>query len=353
MKIGIAGAGIAGRMLAWRLHLLGFEITIFDKSPRDSQDASSFAAAGILSPLAELEMAEPEIFELGSRSLELYPQWLKELSSNVFFKQEGSIVAAHSQDKVELEHFYRLINRKLENVSDYAQKVDLAIKDQELETLGEGLYLPTEGQLDPIELLQALDKELQTISWHENTEIVEVDKGVIKTKDQTYKFDWVFDCRGLGASNELPLRAVRGELLWLEAPDVNLKYLTRLMHPRYRIYIVPRPNNIYLVGATEIESEDHSPVSVRSSLELLSAAYSVHKGFGEARITKSVVNCRPALPDNLPLIELENGIGRINGLYRHGILLAPALVEKAIEQFLALTKISNREYPENNYAVNA
>ncbi|WP_251358507.1 FAD-dependent oxidoreductase [Kangiella sp. TOML190] len=352
MRIAVVGAGIAGRMLAWRLSKLGaelgFEISIFDKAARHSQAACSYAAAGILSPLAELEMAEPKVFELGCRSLEIYPQWLSQLSSQVFFKQQGSIVAAHGQDKVELEHFYRLIHRKLDNVADYAQKVDLAIKDQELASLGEGLFLPTEGQLDPIELLQALDRELDTIVWYDNTRVVSIEKGLLKTEHDTHAFDWVFDCRGLGAKESLPLRAVRGELLWLEAPDVNIKNLTRLMHPRYRIYIVPRPNNIYLVGATEIESEDYSPVSVRSSLELLSAAYSVHKGFGEARIIKSVVNCRPALADNLPLMELEDGIGKINGLYRHGILLAPALIEKAIEQLL-----ESIDSKEEVYAVNA
>lgn len=348
MQIAIVGAGIAGRMLAWRLKTLGHDITVFDKEDRSSQVACSYAAAGILSPLAELEMAERDIFELGNKSLELYPKWLKELSSEVFFKQEGSVVTAHSQDRVELEHFYNLVTRKVDDISVVAQKVNLKIKDDELATLGEGLYLPTEGQIDPIELLQALDKELKNIEWHDKTNVVSIEKGLIKTAEHEFNFDFVFDCRGLGAKEDIPLRAVRGELLWLEAPDVSLKYLTRLVHPRYRIYIVPRPNNIYVIGATEIESEDFSEISVRSSLELLSAAYSVHKGFGEARIIKSVVNCRPALPDNLPLVEVSEGLGRINGLYRHGILLAPALIEKAIEQFSEL--ISSKE---KNYAVSA
>ena len=104
------------------------------------------------------------------------------------------------------------------------------------------------------------------------------------------------------------------------------------MHPRYRIYIVPRPNHRYVVGATEIESEDQSNMSVRSSLELLSAVYSVHPGFGEARIANTLTNCRPALGDNLPRIETETGLTRINGLYRHGYLLAPATVETALQK---------------------
>ena len=103
-----------------------------------------------------------------------------------------------------------------------------------------------------------------------------------------------------------------------------------MLHPRYKIYIVPRPNDRYIIGATEIESEDMSPMSVRSSLELLSAVYSMHSGFSEARIVNSVTNCRPALRDNLPKIEQSDKMTCINGLYRHGYLLAPAVVEEAL-----------------------
>jgi len=103
-----------------------------------------------------------------------------------------------------------------------------------------------------------------------------------------------------------------------------------MLHPRYKIYIVPRPNNRYVIGATEIESEDKSPMSVRSSLELLSAVYSMHSGFAEARIVNMLTNCRPTLRDNLPKIEHSTKMTRINGLYRHGYLLAPAVVEEAL-----------------------
>jgi len=52
----------------------------------------------------------------------------------------------------------------------------------------------------------------------------------------------------------------------------------------------------------------------------------------EARIVHSETNLRPALPDNLPLLATEDGLTRINGLFRHGWLIAPALVEQALEE---------------------
>ena len=69
-------------------------------------------------------------------------------------------------------------------------------------------------------------------------------------------------------------------MIRLHAPEVSLRRPVRLMHPRYPLYIAPKPDHVFVIGATEIESEDTSPASVRSTLELLSAAYSLHSGFG-------------------------------------------------------------------------
>jgi glycine oxidase len=66
---------------------------------------------------------------------------------------------------------------------------------------------------------------------------------------------------------------------------------------------------------------------VRSALELLGASYAVHPAFAEARILEFGSGLRPAFPDNLPRITVRNGTVAVNGLYRHGFLIAPALAE--------------------------
>jgi len=107
---------------------------------------------------------------------------------------------------------------------------------------------------------------------------------------------------------------------------------TRLIHPRYPIYIAPKLEGYFLVGATEIESDDTSPMSLRSALELLSAAYTVDSGFGEARIIELVAQCRPALPDNQPAVRwLGERTLQVNGLYRHGYLISPAMHDIVLE----------------------
>jgi len=125
---------------------------------------------------------------------------------------------------------------------------------------------------------------------------------------------------------------VRGEVIRVHAPDVTLARPTRLVHPRYPLYIAPKPEGLFVIGATEIESDDMSPASVRSTLELLSAAYAVHSGFAEARIVEIATQCRPTLPDNLPALRQPRPrVLQINGLYRHGFMIAPALLDAAME----------------------
>ena len=159
--------------------------------------------------------------------------------------------------------------------------------------------------------------------------------GLLRTDAGDRRFDLVFDVRGTGARPQVPVRGVRGEIFWLQAPGLGLRRAVRLLHPRHRVYLVPRAPDVVVVGASEIESEDRSPVSVRSTVELLAAAHSVLPELAEARIVHAETNLRPALPDNLPRIEGAEGLVRINGLFRHGWLIAPALVERALAEIPA------------------
>jgi glycine oxidase len=171
------------------------------------------------------------------------------------------------------------------------------------------------------------------VQWHWGIHVDRVEPRRVRLPDgRALRCDIAFDTRGLGARPPLPLRGVRGEVLWLHAPRVALRRPVRCVHPRHRVYLVPRRDDHIIVGATEIDSEDRSPVSVRSAIELLSAAHSIVPELAEARIVRMDTNLRPAMPDQRPTLDIEDGLVRINGLFRHGWLLAPALVEEALRQ---------------------
>jgi glycine oxidase len=152
----------------------------------------------------------------------------------------------------------------------------------------------------------------------------------------------VVDCTGLAARATLTdLRGVKGEMLLLRSTDVALSRPVRVLHPRMPLYIVPRGEGFYMVGATMIESDQPTRISARSMLELLSAAYALHPAFGEAEIVEIGTGVRPAFPDNLPRITRAGRTFHVNGLYRHGFLLGPALARRLAEHLL-----NGRTYPE-------
>ena len=339
MHIGIAGVGLVGRVLALNLLRLGHTLTLFDEDSAYGEKAAGMTAAGMLAMFAELETAESIIFEYGKLSTALWPELLDQVGIADAYSQEGSIITAHPQDYKELDHFIETLQSKVAEAS----KIELLDRDgiralePDLEQHSKAFFIPQEGQVDAQRFMKASSDYLLShndVTWKQNIKVDDIVNGEISCGEIKESFEWAFDTRGLGASDTMKdLRGVRGEVLWLDAPEVNITRPTRMLHPRYKIYIVPRQNNRYVIGATEIESDDKSPVSVRSSLELLSAVYTVHSGFGEARIVKSLTNCRPTLRDNLPRIEHGQKYTSINGLYRHGYLLAPAIVKEALKEF--------------------
>lgn len=339
--IGIVGAGIMGRLLAWQLALRGDKVTLFDQDKinhgKKKGIAAAYTAAGMLSPISEADSAEEEIVELGLRSLDIWPKIIATLGGRTGFYQNGSIILSHPNDYADLENFRMRVSRLSAAQGKLTTLSAAQIAEQEPEInqkFNDATYIQGECWVSSSAVMRTLADRLADLpcTLIEYTKVTSVEPGRVQSEDAEWTFDQVIDCRGLGAKTDLPqLRGVRGETIALHAPEVNIKHLIRLMHPRYRIYIVPRSKDIYILGATQIESDSLDAITVRSTLELLSAAYSVHSGFAEATIMNARVNCRPALPDNLPQIFNEPGLMRINGLFRHGFLLAPALAEQAMQ----------------------
>lgn len=371
-KIAILGGGLVGRLLAWRLATdagntdtendngitntvahIHHQITVFEKgtitpsnNPKDER-AAAFTAAAMISPLSELVASELDIYQLGQKSLTLWPQWLHQLGCPQHFHQHGSLVIAHANDTSELEQFKQELHFKLEqrkSNNDRQQTLQWLTDRASLNALEpaisqhfqSGLFLPSEAHIDHNEVLFQLVNQAHKlgVDFKENSPS-QPDNEVLKG------FDLIFDCRGMGFKESARLedgfRGVRGEVMRIECKEVNLKRPIRIMHPRYKLYIVPKPNNQFTIGATEIESEDRSAISLRSSMELLSALYAVNPAFAEARIISQETNLRPAFMNNLPRIEslqskYSTPIIRINGLYRHGYLIGPAIIEQALKK---------------------
>ena len=336
-RIAILGAGLMGRLLACQLARQGHHIALYDAQGPQAEGAAARVAAAMLAPLAESAVTEPGVVRMGQHALTRWPQLIAELDAPVFFQQNGTLVLWHRQDAGDAQRLCglfeknRRINPTLPALQTLSGSALHAIEPATTHRFTQGAYLPGEGQLDNRQLLAALLATLTRLGvqlhWHSPRELGDFTPGAPGQPD------WVLDCRGLGARSAWrQLRGVRGEVVRVHAPEVTLQRPTRLVHPRYPLYIAPKEDHLFVIGATEIESDDMSPPSVRSTLELLSAAYTVHTGFAEARIVEIATQCRPTLPDNLPAVRrLSERVLEVNGLYRHGFMISPAMLDVVLE----------------------
>jgi len=311
----VIGAGIAGTWQALLFAKAGCEVALYERSDASMTQSTGYWAGGMLAPYCEGETAEYLITRLGLRSLDLWREAMPQAKFN------GSLVVAHPRDRADIERFDRLAGPHRRVDADEIAKLEPALAGR----FREGLYFEQEGHLDPRQALPVLHDALRTagvsIEFNSTATLNDFDGTVI-------------DCRGIAARDACSdLRGVKGEIIIVETKEIELSRPIRLVHPRWPLYIVPRAGNRFLIGATSIEADDEG-VSVRSALELLTGAYAVHPAFAEARIVDIGAALRPAFPDNLPRVTVNHSRISVNGLYRHGFLLAPAVAEITVAHML-------------------
>lgn len=315
MAVLIRGAGVAGLAAAFELDRRGIAVEVVDAAETVGTGASSHAG-GMLAPYCEREAADETVLTLGLSSADW---WAEALPGEVY--RRGTLVVAAGRDGRELDRFAA-------RTRGYEWVGGDAIGDLEPALAGRfdrALYFAEEAHLDPRRAMAGLYERLleRGVRFH---------LGNAGVPSET-SYAAVVECTGAAAIATTPgLRGVRGEMLFLETSEVSLSRPVRLLHPRHPLYIVPRDHHRFMVGATMIESDDDGPITARSLMELLNAAYALHPAFGEARLVETGVGVRPAFADNLPRV-LDNGDGfAIAGMYRHGFLLAPAMARQLAER---------------------
>ncbi|MCD8562633.1 MAG: FAD-dependent oxidoreductase [Alphaproteobacteria bacterium] len=309
-NIAVLGAGIMGLMSAFRLQKSGHKVRIYDPNGFPADNAS-FKAGGMLAPYAEIEHMPRAFLEPCFESIRLWEELAR--GHDFEFARQGSLLVAHKQDRHMLERFGAHLEEARFVGSSDIEGLEPALSGR----FTEGLFLAEEGQIHPRKVMAFLADSL------EGKVEEAADPAALAGQ-----YDAVIDCRGMGAQAvDKDLRGVKGELIIVHNPELFLNRPVRLMHPRYSLYTVPRAGNIFMIGATNIETEDESGPALKSAMELMSALVTLHPSFAESRIMEVTAGVRPSYADNLPRIRQEGNIISCNGLYRHGFLLSPIMAE--------------------------
>jgi len=342
--ISIVGGGIAGLLTAWRLAQRGHPCQLYE-ARSDTGHGCSRHAGGMLAPLSELDLAEPVLARLGLDACARWRTLLGDSAIGDLLDVEGSLLVAHRPEWPLLAQLQARVAAA--GLAAHIETVERA-RIAQLEPwmsgrLRRGIWIATEGVVHPERLMPALRTRAEAagVAVHTGSAVERVAPGCFElSTGARHHADIVIDCRGLGARDAVPLRGVRGEYIVVAPRSPMPRRPIRLMHPRYPLYIVPRPDGRLYVGATQLESEHDGPMQVRSALELLSALHSLAPGFADADIVDLGVGVRPAFANNLPQLAAQPGLISLNGLFRHGYLLAPQMSEWVVHV------VEDRELPD-------
>ena len=298
----ILGGGVAGLAISAELSSRGAGVTVIDPAGPAGDHACSWWAGGMLAPDCEGVLSEPEIVRQGRAAADWW------MAQGAQVTRNGTLVVALGRDQSELTTFARRASG-----AEWLDRNGIeALEPHLAERFSRALLIKDEAHLNPRATLKGLHDRLAK-------------SGVQFVRDGVPQGQ-IIDCRGLAARDHLPdLRGVKGEMLGVRCPEVSLGRPVRLLHPRFPLYVVPRADHEFMLGATQIESGERSRATLRSVMELMNAAYALHPAFGEAELLEIGADARPAFPDNQPRIRRTQNRIYANGLFRHGFLLAPAL----------------------------
>lgn len=368
----VAGAGLIGLATAFELRRRGVAVTLADPEPASG---ATYAAAGMLAPIAETQYGQEGLYPLMAASAVEYPAFIERVSAASglpcgYCTEETLVVGADSADAQSLQdlaNHQRAAGMQVDNITAReARKLEPALAPH----LAAAIRIPTDHQVDPrllaASLMHALDAPVidtlngatdpGPVRWfHARVDRVLSTRGpeprvsgVFLDGGETVEGDAVVLATGLNAGDtgQLPpdlnlrLRPVYGDVLRLRVPDSLLlpgeeNLIARTVRGRVGgrpVYLVPRADRTLVLGATSRE-DGRDSVLAGGVHQLLRDARAIMPAVDDCDVLEMIARARPGTPDDLPYMGLcsVNGLIISTGHFRHGILLTPVASRLAAE----------------------
>ena len=342
LAVAVIGGGVIGLTTAFELSELGAHCTLVDPAPGRG---ASWAAAGMLSPAAEIAPGEEPLLDDLREAARIWPAFAARLSAasgvEMGFEKSSSVLVGVSPSDV------RDVARTARMLLDAGAKIEpLTASDlQAMEpSLAGGVHggwlLPQDDRVDNRlfvgALLEALkargvslieDRCLQVSVAAEGVELALEHHGSVKADRcvlATGAAPLPTGLEGLGIPR---VRPVRGTTLRLSpatgvaVPRRTVRAVVRGAH----CYLVPREDGSLVIGATAEERGFELVSPSGGVFRLLEAAREIFPGVDELPFEEASVGLRPASEDHVPFVASlsDARFTAALGHYRNGILLAP------------------------------
>lgn len=338
----IVGGGVVGLSIAFACRRRGMRVSVLDQ-PHPGMSAS-WAAAGMLSPLAEASEAGP-FLDTGLDSLLRYPAWVETVEEvggkPVGLQKSGKVkVASTPEGQARLE---ALASSMEAGGLPYAWCPPPDIQTRTgvpVETPHPALFIERDYYLDPRRLMDALACAVdqagvqRSTGPHGHVQSIQTDRGrvtgVITAEGDLYSADQIVLAAGawtgglLDAHVHPPLRItpVLGQAILLASTGLTFATTVESEH----VYLVPRGPDRLLVGATVEDQGFRIVHTAEACAELRHQAEALVPALTAASVQEHWSGLRPGTPDALPVIGTVPGLEGLavaSGHFRNGILLAP------------------------------
>jgi glycine oxidase len=349
----VIGGGVIGLSIAWRARERGMSVTVIERG--EAGRGTSYVAAGMLAPVAEVEFGEDgrRLLELGLRSAELWPAFAAALEGaagiEVGLMRSGTMLLARDGDEArELERQIAL-RESLGLRTERLRPSEAREREPALApTVRLALEAPEDHSVDPRLVLAALRDACARagVELREHTRVLGIEShgrvtgvsiegepaGTVAAEQVVLAMGaWSEQIEGLPSQARVPVRPVKGQILRLRDP-AGPGLLRRVVRFQGG-YLVPRADGRYVLGATVEERGFELQPTAGGVHDLLRDARELVPGVSELELEEVCVGLRPGTPDNLPAI----GPGALEGLtwatghHRNGILLAPLTAELIVD----------------------
>lgn len=351
----IIGGGVIGLAIAWRAALGGLSVSVVDPSPAKG---ASWAAAGMLAPVTEVEHGETALLSLNLASAERYPSFVAELEDvsgqEVGYRPTGTLaVAFDGDDNVALDELYRfqqhlglkserLSGRECRHLEPLLAPVVrgglLVHGDHQVDNRRLGFALLVAATVAGVEIVAGrarviCDGEVVAGVELDNRERIPTSAVVLAAGC------WSAGVEGVPADSIPPVRPVKGQILRLRT-ETAVPFLTRNLRclvAGSHSYLVSRADGEVVVGATVEEQGFDETVTAGAVRQLLHDAWRVVPGVAELELVETHAGLRPGTPDNLPILGEAPGVDGLVmacGHFRNGILLTPVTADTIAELLL-------------------
>ena len=334
----VIGGGAIGLATAWRAASAGLRVTLLDPDPGHG---ASWAAAGMLAPVTEVHYGELPLLALNLASNGLWPSFAAELTEltghDIGYRRTGTLMVARDTDDLavldRLFAYQRAHDLEVERLSSR----ECRQREPRLSPrIRGGMLVPGDHQVDNRALVEALVVACDKAGVERRAEradevIVEADRVTgVRAAGGTIACGRVLVAGGCWSASlgglppgMIPVRPVKGQLLHLRGPadpplaTGNIRGVD--------VYLVPRADGRFVVGATVEERGHDTTVTAGAVADLLRDAIELLPDIAELELAEPTAGLRPGSPDNAPMIgpAAIDGLVVAAGHYRNGILLTP------------------------------